>query len=87
MNPVEEDVVPTEVEVRKNSDKPASDMDSLILRKNRTKEAKKEQRRYLTRQSIVSSDSMTQDNLCSLNANWMLSIFGGPLGWENDIIF
>ena len=69
MNPVEEDVVPTEVEVRKNSGKPASDLDSIILRKNRNKEAKKEQRRYLTRQSILSSDSMAQDYLFSLNAN------------------
>ena len=69
MNPVEADVVPTEVEVRRHSDKPAWDLDSIILRKKRNKEAKKEQRRYLTRQSIVSSDSMTQDNLCSLNAN------------------
>ena len=48
MNPVDEDVVPAEVEVRKNSDKPAADLDNIVLRKNRCKDGKKEQRRYLT---------------------------------------
>merc|ERR1712154_469828 len=45
MNPVDEDVVPAEVEVRKNSDKPAADLDNIVLRKNRCKDGKKEQRR------------------------------------------
>ena len=45
MNPVEEDVVPADAEVVKDSVKPAPDPDKIILRKNRDKESKKEQRR------------------------------------------
>ena len=45
MNPVEEDVAPTDTEVVKDSVKPTPDPDKIILRKNRDKESKKEQRR------------------------------------------
>ena len=45
MNPVEEDVAPADAEVAKDSVKPAPDPDKIILRKNRDKESKKEQRR------------------------------------------
>ena len=46
MKTVEEDPAPAEAEVTKNSVKPAPDPDKIILRKNRDKESKKEQRRY-----------------------------------------
>ena len=68
MNPVDEDVVPAEVEVRKNSDKPAVDLDNIVLRKNRCKDGKKEQRRYLTTRNILRFDNQTNFNLCILNA-------------------
>ena len=68
MNPVDEDVVPAEVEVRKNSDKPAADLDNIVLRKNRCKDGKKEQRRYLTTQNILRFDNQTNFNLCIFNA-------------------
>ena len=45
MNPVEEEVAPAEAEVSKNILKTAPDPDKIILRKNKSKESKKEQRR------------------------------------------